>query len=97
MAGRVRFTVTDRDAPQREARPLMRQVAEEVAADAADGTPVVTGMLRDGWKVEGGPGEPPRIVNDVEYVFAVEFGGPRNPIARAMLGRALARARARYG
>jgi hypothetical protein len=72
-------------------------VAEQVASEAAADTPVDTGLLQRSWSVEP-RGDDWVIVNPIPYVWFVEFGqGPGRRRAVAMLGRALARAQARYG
>jgi hypothetical protein len=87
------FTVKDRGAIRQAAWPGVGQVASRVESAARSGTPVRTGRLRAGWRVERGriPGVW-LVVNDVPYARWVEYGtGRRRPAA--MLGRAAARFR----
>jgi hypothetical protein len=92
----VEYRVVDRHAPNRAASDGIRGVAERTRAEAQAGTPVDTGRLRRGWRVERGrlPGTWV-IVNDVPYAAFVEFGSGRNRPPAAMLGRALAAERNR--
>jgi hypothetical protein len=101
MAGRgIDYRVTDKSAPKRQLARGVNVVARQLARDAASFTPVRTGRLRAGWRVEQA-GTHSRVVNDVPYARAVEYGSRRAngtlvpPVA--MMGRALARARARGG
>lgn len=92
MMAAAEFTVTDPAAPGRAIDPGLGEFADDLRADAADGTPVLTGRLRAGWRVvKAGDGERV-VVNDVYYAPFVEFGTRRTRPA-AMMGRALARAR----
>lgn len=89
----ARFTVTDPSAPRRACSGMIRQVAENVAADARSRTPVESGDLKAGWKVEPGRAEGVWLVlNDVPYARFVEYG-TRNDPAHPMLGPAAARYR----
>jgi hypothetical protein len=89
------FTVTDRKAPRREVAPGIKAIASQVRSDAAAGTPVETGRLRAAWRVQNYPSaQGQTVINDVPYARFVEYGTRYMPPA-AMLGRALARARAR--
>ena len=86
------YTVIDAEAPERACAPDMLRMAEQLAADAASGTPVRTGRLRRGWAARK-DGNAAAVSNAVPYVWFVEYG-TRNMRASAMLGRALAAARA---
>lgn len=59
--------------------------AAAVLAEAAARTPVATGRLRDGWRIDREDPVVQRVVNDVPYAAAVEYGD------RARPGRAMAR------
>jgi hypothetical protein len=87
------FKVTDPHAPARAARDGVRARARTLADDARAGTPVRTGRLRSGWRVGSGGNGDSRVANDVPYARFVEYG-TRHKAPAAMLGRALARARA---
>jgi hypothetical protein len=87
------FRVTDRTAPDRAVDPNVRETASTLSADAASRTPVRTGRLRRGWRVARDRDGVWVVGNDVEYARFVEYGTRRNRPA-AMMGQALARARA---
>jgi len=70
-------------------------IAEAVAVAAAAGTPVASGRLRAGWRVVAGE-RAARVVNDVPYAAAVEYGTARTQ-GRAMLRAAVAEAVAGAG
>lgn len=90
----ARFRVTNPRAPDKIAQEYTGKIAHEVEASARDDTPVVTGNLKRGWFVSaeaGGNGY--RVVNNVPYARFVEYG-TRYMRPEAMLGKAVARARA---
>ncbi|MCC7271409.1 MAG: HK97 gp10 family phage protein [Alphaproteobacteria bacterium] len=62
------------------------RVALAVRDEVALRTPIATGRLREGWRIAPGPGASVRIVNDVPYAAAVEYG------TRGRAGAAMARA-----
>jgi hypothetical protein len=92
------FTVTDASAPARVIAPGLRGIADQVAAEARRNSPVVTGTLRDGWRVARDAELSWAVLNNVQYAVFVEFGyrtrSGRRVAGQAMLGRALARAKA---
>jgi HK97 gp10 family phage protein len=90
------YQVIDRRAPRHAVDTGIRQVAEQVAADARARTPVRTGRLAQGWRVEASRRNPASYVvtNNVYYARFVEFGTRRRP-AHPMIGPALAAFRAR--
>jgi hypothetical protein len=90
------FTVINPPALREIADPELEHIAREIMDNAVDGTPVISGTLAAGYRLERiGPSHY-RIVNDVPYARYVEYGDSRQE-AQPALGRALARARARYG
>jgi hypothetical protein len=86
MAG---FKVTDPQAPMREVDPGIAEIADRFKGDVAGYTPVLTGALRAGWRVERVGDGHYRLSNGVRYARYVEYGTSRMR-PRAMLGRALA-------
>ena len=92
MPSGSRFEVTDRRAPRRACRDGLADIARGVMADARRDTPVDTGRLRSAWRTRTKADDDTEIANDVEYARFVEYG-TRHMAPRAMLGRALARAR----
>ncbi len=93
MPSRARFEVTDRSAPRRACRDGIADIARGVMNDARAATPVVTGTLRRSWRTSTVANGDTQIVNDAPYARFVEYG-TRRMAPRAMLGRALAKARA---
>jgi hypothetical protein len=97
----ARFTVTDPQAPARLVSPGLRTQAEAVMAEAKANTPVITGTLRRGWRTARDAELSWAVLNDTPYAVYVEFGyrtrSGRRVAGQAMLGRALARARAAQG
>ena len=66
----------------------VRQTAEQVRQDLVDSTPVDTGRLRAGWRLQKGRNPAVYvIVNEVPYARAVEF----RPRRGGFMGRVLAR------
>ena len=63
-------------------------VAQEVLAEAVERTPVASGRLRDGWRIVDAGDGAVRVVNDVPYAAAVEYGTHGRP------GSAMARSAA---
>ncbi len=93
--GSSSFKVTDQRAARRAAWSIVRSQARQVMAEARDDTPVgKSGNLRAGWRVTPASDYDSRVVNAVPYARYVEFGTKRQA-PRAMLGKAVARARAR--
>lgn len=90
------FEVTHPKELPKAADPAVGRVAVILGQLAAEYTPVDTGTLKAGWRtaVEGDAFR--YVFNAVEYARAVEFGTVHTP-ARAMLGRANAETRRRYG
>ena len=89
------FTVTAPRAPRFAIRPDIRRMAAQLAADAADRTPVESGEMRAGYRVV--PGRDPGtsiVTNPVPYARYVEYGTRYRP-ASAPLGQAAAYARSR--
>jgi hypothetical protein len=91
--GSSSFKVIDANAPRRESQATVRAAARKVSKDARDGTPVRTGALRDGWRVVPAGNYDSRVTNAVKYGRYVEYG-TRHHAPAAMLGKAVARARA---
>lgn len=91
------FEVTDPRQLDREVRPMTEKVAQGILNEAQSATPRLSGTLANGWRLEGGEGVGWVVSNDVDYGVFVEFGSVHNPQPAAMLGRAMARARATYG
>ena len=90
---RAVFRVTDPGAPRRVVDRDIGDIADRVCQDAASRTPVETGRLKAGWRVERGMYDAVRlVVNDVPYARFVEYGTV-NMAAEPMLGPAVARAR----
>jgi len=95
MAEGVRFTVTNPQAPVREADPGIRAITEDIRRDVQARTPVITGRLQAGWRVEKGDREGSWVlVNPVYYARYVEYGTV-NMAAEPMVGPVLAAYRAR--
>jgi HK97 gp10 family phage protein len=88
----VRFEVTDRRAPRRACRDGIADIARSVMADARAGTPVDTGTLRGAWRTRTTADDDTEVSNATPYARFVEYG-TRHMAPRAMLGKALARAR----
>ncbi len=64
--------------------------ASEVLAAAVERTPVATGRLRDGWRIADGDTVGRRVVNDVPYAAAVEYGSRTRPGAAMARGAVVA-------
>lgn len=97
MADRARFTVKNPHARRLVVERDIHGIAERLAADAEQQTPVITGRLAASYAVE--PGKEPGtsvVTNSAPYARFVEYG-TRYMRAEAPLGRALAAARARTG
>lgn len=93
MASAATFTVTDADAPRKCVAEDVRGQAEHLAADAAQRTPVDTGLMAGSWQVVPGDDEATfAVVNDAPYSVFVEYGTRYDPPA-APLGQAAAGAR----
>jgi hypothetical protein len=90
------FTVTDVQALYDAVDPLARDVAVLLASNTAADTPRDTGRLAAGWHVVDRPKGRFVVTNDVPYARFVEYG-TKDVRPVAMLGRATAQARARYG
>jgi bacteriophage HK97-gp10 putative tail-component len=86
------FRVTHPEAPRRAVDPNMRDKAEQVASDASELTPVLTGQLAASWTVEKAAEASYRVSTSVAYARYVEYG-TRFMHGAAMMGRALAKAR----
>ena len=83
--------------PERAADPLVGDVARPIAQTASANAPRLTGRLAAGFAAnQDTPGEYV-VTNDVPYARYVEYGSKHNPRPAAMLGRAVASARVRYG
>jgi hypothetical protein len=97
MADRSTFTVKNPHARRLVVERDIHDIAERLAADAEQRTPVLTGKLAASYAVE--PGKEPGtsiVTNSAPYARFVEYG-TRYMRAEAPLGRALAAARARTG
>jgi hypothetical protein len=93
----VRFTVTSRGAGRIATDRNIRQIAEETRAAIVANTPRGrTGQLAGGWTIQPVRLAKYQVRNEVRYARHVEFGTRTRPPA-AMMGRALAVQRARYG
>jgi hypothetical protein len=90
------FTVTDVQALYDAVNPIARDVAELLRTNTEAGTPRDTGTLAAGWHVVDRPKGRYVVTNDVPYARFVEYGTKDQPPV-AMLGRATAQIRARYG
>ena len=94
MTGSSVFKVTDPGAPRRVVDRGIGDIADRVCDDVRQRTPVLTGELAAGWKVDHGEREGERTVtNEVPYARYVEFG-TKNMQAEPMIGPVLAEARA---
>jgi hypothetical protein len=82
------------EAPRLAADLNIREKAEALRDEAAALTPVVTGALRAAWQVSKNRAADYDVSNDVPYARFVEYGTSRQAPA-AMMGRALAKERAR--
>lgn len=92
-----KFTVRNPEARRLVVERDIHDIAERLAADAEQQTPVITGRMAASYHVE--PGKEPGtsvVTNDAPYARFVEYG-TRYMRAEAPLGRALAAARARTG
>lgn len=87
-----RFQVTDARAPRRACRDGIADIARGVMTDARAGTPVATGRLRGAWRTRTKADGDTEVFNETPYARFVEYG-TRHMAPRAMLGRAVARAR----
>ena len=93
MSGKSVFKVVDPGEPRRVADRPIGDIAERICDRARARTPVITGRLRAGWRVEHGREQAVRIiVNDVPYARFVEYGTKNMP-AEPMLGPVVAEAR----
>lgn len=93
----VEYKVTNRGALGEALNPLVGQAANDIASQAGGGSPSgPTGRLRGGWQVVGPVRGGALVKNDTDYGRYQEYG-TRHVRAQAMMGRAVARARARYG
>lgn len=93
----VDYRVTNRAALGEACNPIVGRAANELARDAAGGSlHGVTGRLSGGWQVVGPVRGGALVQNPTPYAFYQEYG-TRHVKARAFFGRAIARARARYG
>lgn len=85
-----------KDVPTNE----LRKISNRIRTDARAQAPVDTGRLRDSLHVRSersrGGGVSFTIITYVPYAAYQEFGTSRIP-AQAFMGKALAKARARYG
>lgn len=95
MAATVDYRVLDPRAPIAAVMPDLRRIAGALRDDAAAGTPVDTGAMRRGWEVVPGGSNGWRVINTVDWAPFVEYG-TKHMRPRAPLGRALARAQARW-
>jgi hypothetical protein len=87
------FRVTNPEARRLVVADDIRRLAEELAAEAAADTPVETGRMAAGYRVEQGDDPATSIVvNDTPYARFVEYG-TKYMAAAAPLGRAAARHR----
>jgi hypothetical protein len=91
VASGVHFEVTFPKAPRYEVQGAVAQIASQIAAAAAAGTPRLTGRAAGGWETRPGYNDPGTtvVVNAVPYIVYLEYGTRRNR-AYAMLGRAMA-------
>lgn len=90
MAELTHFVVTNPLAPDEVVTPELLRTAETIMRVAKQNTPVRTGRLRDGWKIDTHlPGEF-TVHNDVEYAPLVEYGSIHNPQPVGMLARGVA-------
>jgi|SRR5215469_208009 len=95
MAEVAKFTVTDPGAPTREADRGIKDITDSIRDEVAARTPVETGRLQAGWRVEHGDREGSwLLVNGVPYARFVEYGTV-NMAAEPMVGPVLAHWRAR--
>jgi HK97 gp10 family phage protein len=93
VASDATFTVTNHEAPRLAVQHDIRDLAEQIAAEAAADTPIETGRLAAGYHVEQGDDPATSIItNDVPYARFVEYGTKYMP-AQPALGRAVARHR----
>lgn len=91
----TRYKVTDPLAPRKAVDEDIGQLAEQLRGQVAERTPVATGRLRAGWRVERGHNHAVRLlVNDVPYARYVEYGTSDRP-ADPALGQTLAGYRGR--
>jgi len=87
------FTVTHPGAPREAVAPDIRDLAEQIAADAKANTPVVTGRMAGAYQVVQGDDPATSLVtNPTPYARFVEYGSVYDH-AQAPLGRAIAKAR----
>lgn len=93
---RATYKVTHPEGLPKAVDPLVGGVARGVLSDTVANTPSETGTLARGWRLVHQRDNQWDITNDVPYAKHVEFG-TRGRTAAAMLGRAVASARARYG
>ena len=73
------------DRCRRLAPAMAGRAAVAILDEAVARTPVATGRLRDGWRIEPGGDGSVRVVNDVPYAASVEYGSrarPARPMAR---------------
>lgn len=88
------FTVTNPHAPRLAAAPGIRDLAHQLAAEAAANTPVETGRMAGSYQVvQGADPATSLVTNPTPYARFVEYG-TRYDHPQAPLGRALAKARA---
>lgn len=86
----ARFTVTNPQAARVEVAPGVRELAKELAAQAAERTPRRTGRMAASWEVVQGDDVATSVVtNTAPYAAYVEYGTAADP-AQAPLGRAIA-------
>ena len=90
------FRVTNRQALLEAVDPPVGDVARELAGDASSGTPRRTGRMADSWTATRDRLGAWTVANSAPYARFVEYG-TRHMRAAAPMGRAAARARARYG
>lgn len=90
VAERAEFKVTNPAAPRVVAEPGVRDLARQLAAQAADRTPHLTGRMAASWEVV--PGHEPGtsvVQNTAPYARYVEYG-TSHMAAEAPLGRSIA-------
>lgn len=93
----VDYKVTNRGALGEAVNPIVGQAARDIAAGGGGGSPSgPTGRLRGGWRIDGPTRGGALVYNEAAHGRYQEYG-TRHVRAQAMMGRAVARARARYG
>lgn len=97
MKGGSEFTVTNPRAPREITSAPMRALAGSIAAAASGGAPVQTGQLRGGFSVTPGNAPGAWLITISVPHFRYQEWGTRHIRPAAMLGRAVAAARASSG